>query len=206
MPAHFRKVKSGPEDQVPETKLALDERGKNFLTETEMKRFLEAARRGRHGVRDHLLMLLAYRHGLRVSELVDLRMKDLDWETGRLFVRRKKGGLSTHQPLEGDELRALRAYLREREQRSDARSPYLFLSERGPMTRQAINYLAREISQRAQLRFRVHPHMLRHSTGYYLANQGYDTRLVQDYLGHRNIAHTVKYTRTAARRFEGLWR
>lgn len=188
------------------TKLAIDDRGKNFLTEAEMKRFLEAARRGRHGVRDHLLMLLAYRHGLRVSELVDVRMKDLDLETGRLYVRRKKGSLSTHQPVEGDELRAIRSWLREREQRSDARSPYLFLSERGPMTRQAINYLAKEIGARAKLRFRVHPHMLRHSTGYYLANQGYDTRLVQDYLGHKNIAHTVKYTRTAAARFEGLWR
>jgi site-specific recombinase XerD len=188
------------------TKLAIDDRGKNFLTEAEMKRFLEAARRGRHGVRDHLLMLLAYRHGLRVSELVDVRLKDLDLESGRIFVRRKKGSLSTHQPLEGDEMRALRAYLSEREQRSDARSTYLFLSERGPMTRQAINYLAKEIGERAKLRFRVHPHMLRHSTGYYLANQGYDTRLVQDYLGHKNIAHTVKYTRTAATRFEGLWR
>jgi len=187
-------------------KATIDERDKNFLTEAEMKRFLEAARRGRHGVRDHLLMLMAYRHGLRVSELVDVRLKDLDLETGRLYVRRKKGSLSTHQPIEGDELRAIRAYLREREQRSDARSPYLFLSERGPMTRQAINYLAKEIGERAKLRFRVHPHMLRHSTGYYLANQGHDTRLVQDYLGHKNIAHTVKYTRTAAARFEGLWR
>ncbi len=187
-------------------KATIDDRGKNFLTEAEMKRFLEAARRGRHGVRDYLLMLLTYRHGLRVSELVDVRIKDLDLETGRLYVRRKKGSLSTHQPVEGDELRAIRAWLREREQRSDARSPYLFLSERGPMTRQAINYLAKEIGERAKLRFRVHPHMLRHSTGYYLANQGYDTRLVQDYLGHKNIAHTVKYTRTAAARFEGLWR
>ena len=191
---------------VKATKEAIDDRGKNFLTEAEIKHFLEAARRTRHGVRDHLLMLLAYRHGLRVSELVDVRMKDLDLATGRIFVRRKKGSLSTHQPLEGDELRAIRAYLREREQRSDARSTYLFLSERGPMTRQAINYLAKEIGERAKLRFRVHPHMLRHSTGYYLANQGYDTRLVQDYLGHKNIAHTVKYTRTAAIRFEGLWR
>lgn len=187
-------------------KATIDERGKNFLTEAEMKRLLEEARRGRHGVRDHLLMLMAYRHGLRVSELVDVRLKDLDLETGRLYVRRKKGSLSTHQPVEGDELRSIRSWLRAREHRNDARSPYLFLSERGPMTRQAINYLAKEIGERAKLRFRVHPHMLRHSTGYYLANQGHDTHLVQDYLGHKNITHTVKYTRTAAARFEGLWR
>ena len=84
---------------------------------------------------------MAYRHGLRVSELIDLRLKDIDLDTSRLFVRRKKGSLSTHQPMEGDELRALRAWLRERSLRPDARSPYLFLSERGPFTRQAVNYI-----------------------------------------------------------------
>jgi integrase len=185
---------------------AVDKKGKDFLTEGEMKRLLDAAKGGRYGQRNHLVLLMAYRHGLRVSELIDLRIKDIDLDTSRLFVRRKKGSLSTHQPIEGDELRALRAWLRERSLRPDARSPYLFLSERGPFTRQAINYIALSASERAKLPFRVHPHMLRHSTGFYLANKGFDTRLIQDYLGHRNIAHTVKYTRTAAGRFEGLWR
>src|SRR5262249_12894811 len=166
-------------------KPTVDRRGKDSLREAERRRFLAAARHGRHGVRDYFMMLLTYRHGLRVSELVDLRLKDLDLDTARLYVRRKKGSLSTHQPLEGDEVRALRAWLREREQRDDARSSYLFLSERGPMTRQAINYLVKEIGRRAKLRFHVYPHMLRHSTGYALANRGYDTRLVQDYLGHK---------------------
>lgn len=104
-----------------------------------------------------------------------------------------------------DELWSLRAWLPERERHRNARSTYLFLSERGPMTRQTVNYLVGEIGKRAKLGFHVHPHMLRHSTGYYLANRGYDTRLVQDYLGHKNISHTVRYTRTAAARFEGLW-
>jgi type 1 fimbriae regulatory protein FimB len=185
---------------------AVDGGGKDFLTESEMKLFLDAARHGRHGVRDHAMMLMAFRHGLRVSELIDLRLKDIDLESARLYVRRRKGSLSTHQPIEGDELRALRAWLRLRELRADARSPYLFLSERGPMTRQAFNYLVARTAARAKLRFHVHPHMLRHSTGYYLANRNHDTRLIQDYLGHKNIAHTVRYTRTAAARFEGLWR
>jgi type 1 fimbriae regulatory protein FimB len=185
---------------------AIDSRTKDFLTEAEMKRFLEAARLGRHGTRDYAMMLTIYRHGLRVSELTDLRLRDIDLESGRLFVRRKKGSLSTHQPIEGDELRALRAWLREREQGNYSHASYLFLSERGPLTRQAINYLVAQVSGRANIAFHVYPHMLRHSTGYYLANRGYDTRLVQDYLGHRNIAHTVRYTRTAAARFEDLWR
>lgn len=185
---------------------AIDAGKKNFLTEAEIKKFLAAARRGRHKERDYCLMLVCYRHGLRVSELVDLRLRYLDLETARLFVRRVKGSLSTHQPIEGDELRAIRAWLRERERFPAAASNYLFLSERGPLARQAINYLVAQIGKRAKLSFAVHPHMLRHSTGYYLANKGYDTRLIQDYLGHRNIAHTVKYTRTAASRFEDLWR
>ncbi len=185
---------------------AVDSHAKNFLTESEMKKFLAAARKGRHGARDFCLMLVAYRHGMRVSELVDVRLKDIDLETARIFVRRLKGSLSTHQPIEGDELRALRAWLRQREAYPNADSNYLFLSERGPLTRQAINYLVKEIGKRAKLNFDVNPHMLRHSTGYYLANRGYDTRLIQDYLGHKNITHTVRYTRTAASRFENLWR
>jgi len=169
----------------------------------EVKRLLDAARRGRHGTRDHLMVLLAYRHGLRVSELIDIRLRDLDLDAARIFVRRRKGSLSTTQPIEGDELRAIRAYLRER---GETKVPYLLVGERGPLTRQAVNYLLKEIGQRGKLEMSVHPHMLRHSTGYYLANKGYDTRLIQDYLGHKNISHTVKYTRTAASRFEGLWR
>ena len=180
--------------------------GKNFLSETEVKEFLAAARGSRHGIRDYAMMLMTYRHGLRVSELVDLRLEDADLKSGRLHVRRKKGSLSTHQPIQGDELRALRAWLRARGLRSDAGSAYLFLSERGPMTRQAVNYLVAQIAKRAGLLFHVHPHMLRHSTGHYLANRNYDTKLVQEYMGHKNIAHTVKYTRPAAGRFEGLWR
>lgn len=185
---------------------AVDSKSKNFLTDAEMKKFLSAARRGRYGVRDFCMMLVAFRHGLRVSELTDLKLQDLDLDTGRIFVRRKKGSLSTHQPIDGDELRALRAWLREREKRADGNSSYLFFSERGPFTRQAVNYLVEQIAKRAGFNFKVTPHTLRHSTGYYLANKGYDTRLVQDYLGHRNITHTVRYTRTAASRFDGLWR
>jgi len=189
-----------------ETNDTIDQNAKNFLTHSEMKKFFEAARKGRHGVRDYCLMLTAYRQGLRVSELIDIRHKDLDFDSARIYVRRLKGSLSTHQPIEGDELRSIRAWLKIRENYPNANSNYLFLSERGPLTRQAVNYLVEQIGKRTKLGFKVNPHMLRHSTGYYLANKGCDTRLIQDYLGHRNITHTVRYTRTSAQRFEGLWR
>lgn len=184
---------------------AVDPRKKNFLTEAEVEGLLKAARKGRHRVRNYAMLLLAFRHGLRVSELINLRMADLDLNTGRLFVRRLKGSLSTSHPLEGDEIRALRAWLRQRINAPCCNSPLVFVSERGPMTRQAFNYICAKIGKRAKLSINVHPHILRHSCGFALANKGCDTRLVQDYLGHRNITHTQIYTRTAAVRFEGLW-
>lgn len=160
-----------PNTSKSENVSAVDAKRKNFLTEAEMKKFLDAARRGgRYCERDLCLMLTTFRHGLRVSELCDLRMTDLDLNTARLFVRRVKGSLSTHQPIEGDELRAIRAWLRVREEREDLHLPYLFLSERGPLTRQAISYLVEQIGKRAKFDFKINPHMLRHSTGYYLAN------------------------------------
>jgi type 1 fimbriae regulatory protein FimB len=150
---------------TPRPNGSVDRRGKDFLTDAKMPRFLEAARHGRHGVRDDLLMVMAYRHGLRGSELVDLRLRDRALDTGRGSVRRKKGSLSTPPPLAGAELRALRAWVRERTQRQEARFSSLFLRERGPMTRQAVNSLVKEWGLRAKRRFHVPPHLLRPSTG-----------------------------------------
>jgi hypothetical protein len=199
-PPDGRKVKSGP--AAAPTAADRHERARDYLSPGEVARLLDAAKAGRHGVRDHLLLLMTYRHGLRVSEAIGLRRDELDLDRARLWVRRLKGGLSVEQPIAGDELRAVRRYLATR---ADA-LPWLFVSERGqPLTRQAVNYLVRAAATRAGLRG-VHPHTLRHSCGFALADRGHDLRLIQDYLGHRDPRHTVHYTRTAGRRFEGLWR
>lgn len=195
-----RKVKSSAANLAEAADL--HERARDYLAPGEVARLLEAGKAGRHGSRDHLLLLMTFRHGLRVSEAVGLRRDELDLDRARLWVRRLKGGLSVEQPIAGDELRAIKRYLASR---TDA-LPWLFISERGqPLTRQAVNYLVATAALRAGLP-NVHPHTLRHSCGFALADKGHDLRLIQDYLGHRDPRHTVHYTRTSGRRFEGLWR
>ena len=142
-----------------------------------------------------------WRHGLRVSEAITLRRDQINLQRARVWVQRLKNSHSVEQPIDGEELRAIKRYLNTREDKL----PWLFVSERGlPMTRQAVNYLTDEAGKRAGLV--VHPHMLRHSCGYYLANEGTDLRTMQDYLGHRDPKHTERYSRVASRRFEGLWK
>lgn len=177
-------------------------REREYLTKDEVARLREAARKeGRYGSRDALIITMLYRHGLRVGELVDLRWSQVSFDDAVLHVKRKKHGTSSTQPIEGDELRALRQMQRTSKQAS----PFVFTSERGgPLTTRAIQKMIARAGDVASIGFPIHPHMLRHSRGYALANRGTDTRTIQALLGHRNIQNTVIYTALASNRFEGL--
>ena len=116
-----------------------------------------------------------------------------------MAVSRLKNGKPTRQPLDGNDLRALRALHRDRQ--SDE---WVFMSERGPFTRNGFAKLLAAAADRAGIE-NVHPHALRHACGHALAMKGRDTKLIQDYLGHRNIQHTSLYTDGVSTKFKGIW-
>jgi site-specific recombinase XerD len=178
-------------------------RTREYLTADEVEALMQAARDNRHGHRDATMILVAYRHGLRVSELADLRWDQVEFKSATMHVRRVKQGTPATHPIMGDELRALRRLQREQE----PKSPFVFTSERGaPFTTAGFARMVERAGETAGLGFKAHPHMLRHACGYALANKGHDTRALQAYLGHRNIQHTVKYTELSPTRFKDFWR
>jgi type 1 fimbriae regulatory protein FimB/type 1 fimbriae regulatory protein FimE len=191
---------SGKMPKKPRNK---DVRSREYLTGKEVEALISEARNvGRHGHRDATLILVAFRHGLRVSELVSLRWDQVDLAQGLLHVVRLKNGVDSTHPIRGPELRALR-----RLKRDYPDTPYLFVTERGgPLTASTVRKLVARAGREAELSFPVHPHMLRHACGFKLANDGHDTRAVQHYLGHKNIQHTVRYTEMAPNRFNGFWK
>ena len=203
--AHLKLVTPGAVKRTvtPKRRPNADLRTREHLTEAEVERLMEATKRNRWGYRDATMVLVAYRHGLRASELVDLHWDQVDFRTASLHVRRVKQGRPSTHPILGDELRALRRLQREQE----PKSPFVFTSERGaPFSTAGFARMVERAGAEAKLGFKAHPHMLRHACGFALANRGHDTRALQAYLGHKNIQHTVRYTELSPLRFKDFWR
>lgn len=186
----------------PRRKSNSELRTREYLTGSEIDSIRKSARTiGRHGHRDDTLILIIFRHALRVSEVITLRWEQVDLKQGLLHVRRLKNGLPSTHPLRGIELRALRQIRRDYPD-----TPYVFVSERNaPLTARTVRHIIARAGDIAEIGFTIHPHMLRHSTGFYLANQGHDTRAIQGYMGHANIKNTVIYTELAPNRFRFFW-
>ena len=177
-------------------------REREYLRSPEVKAMIRAAKQvGRHGVRDGAIILLMFRHGLRTAELVALKWTQIDLVGGYIEVHRVKQGHDSIHPLRSPELRALRQI-----QRDYSDPSYVFVSERkAPLSTRSIRHIIARAGELAGIPFQVHPHQLRHACGYYLAARGHDTRAIQDYLGHKNIHHTVRYTQMSPQRFEKFW-
>jgi integrase len=204
MKSHLKLVGPKAENRaVTPTRLANREyRKREHLTPSEVDQLIEAAKTNRYGHRDATMLLVAFRHGLRASELCGLEWSQIDFTGATLHVRRVKNGKPATHPIRGDEMRALRKL-----QREATKSAFMFVNERGtPFSPDGFNWLVKRAGQKAELPFQVHAHMLRHSAGYKLAGDGHDTRAIQDYLGHRNISNTVRYTELSPTRFKNFWR
>lgn len=204
MSAQLRLVEPRNENRtVPARPANAELRPREYLTAAEVEKLMHAAKDGRYGQRDATLILIAFRHGLRAVEICDLEWSQVEFgRSASLHVRRAKNGKPSVHPLRGDEVRALREL---RRQFPD--SAFVFATERGgPFTPDAVNRLVKRIGKPAGLPFQVHAHMLRHACGYALANAGHDTRRIQDWLGHRSIQHTVRYSELSAAPFKEFWR
>lgn len=194
-----KKTKKPP--RPPRKAPNLEKRSREYLTVAEVNKLIKAAKGvGRHGERDALMILVAYRHALRVTELVELRWDQLDMNRARMHVNRLKNGDPSVHYMEGDEVRAFRKL-----RRDYPASDFVFMSERqGPLSSNAVHKIVARAGIEADLELSVHPHMLRHGKGHQLASKGVDTGAIQAYMGHKNIQHIVQYTQLNPKRFKGF--
>jgi type 1 fimbriae regulatory protein FimB/type 1 fimbriae regulatory protein FimE len=192
-----------PRTQPPRKRPNAEVRAREYLTEGEVEKLVKAADRNRHAHRDATLVFITFRHGLRTAEATKLRWDAVDFERGEIFISRAKNGKPGTHPLGGRELRMLRRLKREQ----TPSSPFVFTTERGaPFTPRGFRYVIETLGKAAGFTFPVHAHMLRHACGYKLANDAHPTRTLQDYLGHRNVQHTVRYTELSPAQFRNLWK
>jgi type 1 fimbriae regulatory protein FimB/type 1 fimbriae regulatory protein FimE len=194
---------NGQVSVVPKASKSILSNQRKYLTMSEVARLIGVAKENKaFGHRNATMILLAFRHGLRVSELISLQWHQIDLKTGTVACHRLKNGIPSVHPLTGVELRALK-----RLRRDNPDSRFVFLSQRGQsMTRQNFWTMLTKLGVETQIEVPTHPHMLRHATGYKLANEGKDTRSLQHYMGHRNIQSTVIYTDMDANRFNQWWK
>ena len=184
------------------------QRRREYLTADEIAKLLSASKTSRNPERDYCMLLLMFRHGLRVSELCSIKLSDINVETKEFHVNRLKGCDGGPHELYNGESPAVRTWLAERTKMNAPEScDTLFISERRkPLSRVTVWLLINQVAQAAGLKhLEIHPHMLRHSCGYALVNKGTDIRIIQGYLGHRSISSTVRYTALDKRRFAKLF-
>jgi type 1 fimbriae regulatory protein FimB len=184
-------------------------RKREYLTQEEISKLLAASKTAsRNPEHDYCILLLMFRHGLRVSELCSLKLSDIDLESKTFHVRRLKGCEHGSHFFYDGESAAIKSWLAKRQKmNAPATLEELFISERRrPLSRVTIFVMVRQIAMCAGLsHLELHPHMLRHSCGYVLVNKGVDVRFIQDFLGHRSISSTVRYTKLNRSRFAKLF-
>ena len=189
-------------NQPTRTKTNLELRSREYLTVDEVNQLRKAVRKNSQFLdRDEAIILVGFRHGLRLKELADLKWDQINFKDNLMHVKRAKNGLASTHPIKPDELRLLKKLSKD-----PKRQKHVFISRNNlPISEKTLNTIIKKAGKDAGLDFPIHPHMLRHGCGYYLANKGIDTRAIQLYMGHRNIQSTVIYTQLDATRFDNFW-
>jgi site-specific recombinase XerD len=200
-----------------------DVREREYLSPDEVTRLQdEALKFGRYPLRDSTMIMLAFGHGLRVSELVDAnwdrRETDeinhtvttrINLKDETIYVRRRKGSRSGEHDLRKCEVINLKKLVKEMKNRNPdyEQKGVVFQNERGgPMSISSFHKIVARSGREAGFSFPAHPHQLRHACGYKMINEGADVRRVQVWMGHRNIQHTVRYTEVDPKLLKGLWK
>ncbi|WP_337050107.1 tyrosine-type DNA invertase [Serratia fonticola] len=179
---------------------------RRYITQEELNIVIKSIQQDTNNIRDACMIYMSFLHGFRASELTGLTLSDIDLLSGKINVHRLKKGRSTIHPIISDEMEMLKSWLIKRNEYIGHDLPWLFLSRKGGrMSRQRFYNIVRNYGVVANLPTILHPHMLRHACGFSLADRRIDTRLIQDYLGHKNIRHTVIYTASNSERFYNIW-
>ena len=178
-------------------------RRRDYLIPEEVDRLMEAAlETGRHGHRNYTLILICFRHGLRLAELTSLEWKAIDFTKKTLRVSRLSNGVNSTHPLHTIELRALRKLKKEY-----PRSRYVFVSDKGrKLSTRSVSRIVAEAGEIAGLSSHVSLRMLRHGCGHALAAAGHNMVALQHYMGHRNIRHTLRYFELPPNPFKDFWK
>lgn len=171
-----------------------------YLTQDELKRLFRVI----DNPRDKTIFLVAYKHGLRASEIGLLEVGDIDFSRNKIYLRRLKHSMSGEQVLAQDEVKYLRKWLRKRKPRGTC----LFPSKQGnPISRKQLDVLMKKYGVEAGIsKEKRHFHVLKHSAGVHMLDAGADIMLVRELLGHRNIQNAMVYAQLASARRDELHR
>jgi type 1 fimbriae regulatory protein FimB/type 1 fimbriae regulatory protein FimE len=180
-------------------------KSREYLLESEVEQLIAVAKANKNtlsATRNHLIILLGYRHGLRISELTSLKWNQVDFTAARIQIKRLKNSNSGVHPLAADECRILKKL----KKHQPLKSNWIFATKSGiPITRDGVAKALAAIAEVAKLEFFFHHHMWWQGCGYELAKKWFNTRLIQEYLGHKSLQHTVLYTALDSERFNNLW-
>jgi integrase/recombinase XerD len=190
-----KEVRSSLEIERTKTRKRVVER----LSREEEKRLIQTAYRDKseHG----LLIKTLFQTGVRVSEFINIRVRDFFFDEAMILIHKAKGGKSRYVPILPDLAQELRTHL------GDRATGYLFESNRNlPYSARRVQQIVKEIAEKAKIKKRVYPHLLRHSVATTLLERGMPIEQIQKFLGHSKLETTQVYAESTTEMIKESYR